>query len=157
MLSLRRLLLIALSCHTCAALRLHASPTAQRLVRSVPARSVPLCAEAPKPEYTKREQMLVEAQAPFRQARLFFFYPSCIAGASIAAYVSFTRVLAGVGGFRTDTVPLQDGLNFFVDIGVVVAAVLAGRADLKGKDADLARLTGRGQEPAGEDTEATDA
>ena len=153
---LKRLLLIALCWQTCAALHLHASPTVRRPLRSASPRSVPVCAEAPKPEYTKRQQMLVEAQAPFRQARLFFLYPSCIAGASIGGYVSFTRVLAAVAGFRTDTVPLQDGFNFFVDIGVVVAAVLGGRSDIKGKDADLARLSGRGQEPAVEDSDATE-
>ena len=117
--------------------------------------------EQPKPEYTKREQMLVEAQAPFRQARLFFFYPACVAGAFIGAYVAFTRVLAGVGGFRTDTDPLKDGFNIFVNLAVVAAAVLGARADVKGKDADLARLTRRGQEPAraapAEDTDAADA
>ena len=47
--------------------------------------------------------MLVESRDPFRQARLFFFYPATIAGASIAAWVSLTRLAAGLGGFRTLT------------------------------------------------------
>ena len=39
--------------------------------------------------------MLVESRDPFRQARLFFFYPATIAGASVASWVSLTRLIAG--------------------------------------------------------------
>jgi len=87
--------------------------------------------------------MLVESQAPFRQARLLFIYPATIAGASIASWVSLTRVIAGVGGFRSDTVPLTDGLNLAVNVGIVVAAVFALRSDLRSRTADLERVSGK--------------
>ena len=34
------------------------------------------------------------------QARIFFFYPATIAGASVASWVSLTRLIAGLGGRR---------------------------------------------------------
>ena len=34
------------------------------------------------------------------QARIFFFYPATIAGASVASWVSLTRLIAGLGGLR---------------------------------------------------------
>ena len=74
--------------------------------------SAPTCNE----EFTRREQMLVESRDPFRQARLFFFYPATIAGASVASWVSLTRLIAGLGGFREDTVPLTDGINLVVNV-----------------------------------------
>ena len=123
--------------------------SARRAAAVPSSRSTPLVC---KEEFTRREEMLVESQAPFRQARLLFFYPATIAGASIAGYVSFTRLLAGLGGFRTDTVPVSDGINLFVNIGVVVAAVLALRNDLKGRTADLERVSGKSKRP--KDTES---
>ena len=46
-------------------------------------------------EYSTKVKITTETRAPLRQARIFFLYPSTIAGASIAAYVSLVRALAG--------------------------------------------------------------
>ena len=53
-------------------------------------------------EYSTKVKMTAETRAPLRQARLFFLYPATIAGASIAAYVSFLRVLSGQGEGLSD-------------------------------------------------------
>lgn len=91
--------------------------------------------------------MLVESRDPFRQARLFFFYPATIAGASVASWVSLTRLIAGLGGFRSDTVPLTDGINLVVNIAIVAAAVYFGRGDLKSKTAALKKESNRSKKP----------
>ena len=46
-------------------------------------------------EYSTKVKLQAEAKAPLRQARIFFLYPSVIAGASIASYVSVLRVISG--------------------------------------------------------------
>ena len=51
-----------------------------------------------------------------RQARLFFVYPSVVAGAGVASYVSFTRVLASVTGARPEITPLPELGNLVVDV-----------------------------------------
>mmetsp|Transcript_7988 Transcript_7988/g.26294 ORF Transcript_7988/g.26294 Transcript_7988/m.26294 type:complete len:156 (+) Transcript_7988:57-524(+) len=84
-------------------------------------------------EYSTKVKITAEARAPLRQARIFFLYPSTIAGASIAAYVSVTRLIAGLGGFRTDLTPLSDAGNLALNLGVVAAAVWALRNDLNGR------------------------
>ena len=84
-------------------------------------------------EFSTKVKITAETRAPLRQARIFFVYPSTIAGASIASYVALTRIIAGVGGFRTDTNPLADAGNLFVDVAVVAGAVWALRKDLKGR------------------------
>ena len=84
-------------------------------------------------EYSTKVKITAESRAPLRQARIFFVYPSTIAGASIAAYVSVTRLIAGLGGFRTDLTPLSDAGNLAVDLGVVGLTVWALRADLDGR------------------------
>ena len=60
------------------------------------------------------------------------------------AWVAFTRLIAGVGGFREDLEPIKDGLNLGVDAGVVAAAIGALRADLRARGDDLERVSGRG-------------
>lgn len=94
----------------------------------------------PAPEYSKLVRMTAETKAPLRQARIFFLYPSVIAGASIGAYVSLTRAAAGLSGMRTDINPLSDGGNFVVNVAVVAAVVFFGRRDLKAKDEALAEI-----------------
>ena len=84
-------------------------------------------------EYSNRVKVTAESKAPIRQARLFFFYPAVIAGASIGAYVSLTRVAAGMT-VRPELDPLADGFNFAVNVGVVAAAVFFGMKDLKGRE-----------------------
>jgi hypothetical protein len=84
-------------------------------------------------EYSTKVKITAEARAPLRQARIFFLYPSTIAGASIAAYVSVTRLIASLGGFRTDLTPLSDAGNLALNLGVVAAAVWALRNDLNGR------------------------
>ena len=76
-------------------------------------------------EYSTKVKMTAETRAPFRQARMFFLFPSIIAGASIGAYVTITRLAAGLGGFRDDVVPLDDAGNLLVNIAVVASAVWA--------------------------------
>mmetsp|Transcript_41061 Transcript_41061/g.90077 ORF Transcript_41061/g.90077 Transcript_41061/m.90077 type:complete len:165 (-) Transcript_41061:379-873(-) len=88
-------------------------------------------------EYSTKVKITAESRAPLRQARIFFFYPSTIAGASVALYVSVTRLIAGLGGFRDDLVPLNDAGNLFVDAGVIAAAVWFLRADLKARSEQL--------------------
>eukprot|EP00320_Phaeocystis_rex_P020009 CAMPEP_0119071720 /NCGR_PEP_ID=MMETSP1178-20130426/53602_1 /TAXON_ID=33656 /ORGANISM="unid sp, Strain CCMP2000" /LENGTH=155 /DNA_ID=CAMNT_0007053675 /DNA_START=1 /DNA_END=468 /DNA_ORIENTATION=+ len=110
-----------------------------------------------KEEYTRKAQMLVESRDPFRQARLFFFYPATIAGTSVAAWVSVTRLIAGLGGFRSDTVPTTDALNLAVNLGILAAAVYFGRGDLRSRTADLESESGRSKAPAPDaDTETED-
>ena len=60
------------------------------------------------------------------------------------AWVSATRLIAGVGGFRDDTVPFTDGVNLLIDFGVVAVAVWALRSDLRSRDEDLEKESGRG-------------
>ena len=88
-------------------------------------------------EYSTKVKMTVETRSPFRQGRIFFLYPSTIAGAGIAAYVAVTRLAAGMGGFRTDTVPLNDAGNLLIDAAIVAAAVYFLRGDLKSREDDL--------------------
>ena len=77
-------------------------------------------------EYSTKVKMTAETKAPLRQARLFFLYPSTIAGASIASYVSLLRVIGGKDS-------LADSGNLFVNLGVIAVAVFLARADLKGR------------------------
>ena len=84
-------------------------------------------------EYSNRVKVTAESKAPIRQARIFFFYPAVIAGASIGAYVSLTRVAAGMT-VRPELDPLADGFNFAVNVGVVATAVFFGLKDLKGRE-----------------------
>ena len=100
--------------------------------------------------------MLVESRDPFRQARLFFFYPATIAGTSVAAWVSVTRLIAGLGGFRSDTVPATDGLNLVVNLGILVAAVFFGRGDLRSLTADLETESGRSKTPVSDPGDETE-
>jgi hypothetical protein len=106
--------------------------TAQSLPH-VGSRSASTRSEVVMREYSTKVKITAEARAPLRQARIFFLYPSTIAGASIAAYVSVTRLIAGLGGFRTDLVPLSDAGNLALNLGVVAAAVWALRNDLNGR------------------------
>jgi len=126
---MRRLLFLALAA-SANSLRVptttHSHPTVSR---PVTARSAGVTMR----EYSTKVKITAEARAPLRQARIFFLYPSTVAGASIAAYVSITRLIAGLGGFRTDTVPLSDAGNMAINIAVVAAAVVALRNDLKGR------------------------
>jgi len=85
-------------------------------------------------EYSNRVRVTAETRAPLQQARLFFLYPATLAGAAIGAYVSLTRLAAGLSGMRTDLEPSADGLNLLVNIGVVAAAVYFGMGDLKSRD-----------------------
>lgn len=91
-------------------------------------------------EYSTMVKITAETKAPLRQARIFFLYPATLAGASIAAYVSLTRIIAAAGGFRTDLTPLSDAGNLAIDLGVVAAAVWALRNDLKGRAETLEKV-----------------
>merc|ERR1719198_2169493 len=88
-------------------------------------------------EYSTLVKITAENRAPLRQARIFFLYPSTIAGASIAAYVAVTRLIAGLSGIRTDLQPLNDAGNLFVDAAVVGAALIFLRSDLKAREEQL--------------------
>ena len=70
--------------------------------------------------------MTAETRAPLRQARIFFLYPSTVAGASIATYVSVLRIIGGQD-------QLSDSTNLLVNVGIVAAAIFGARADLKGR------------------------
>ena len=61
--------------------------------------------------------------------------------------MSVTRLIAGLGDFRSDVVPLNDGVNLAVNIGIVAAAVYFLRADLQSRGDDLEREAGRSQAP----------
>ena len=78
-------------------------------------------------EYSTKVKMTAETRSPLRQARLFFLYPSTIAGASLATYVSLLRAISGQGE------GLSDIGNLAVNIGVIAAAVYFFRKDLKGR------------------------
>mmetsp|Transcript_47240 Transcript_47240/g.100831 ORF Transcript_47240/g.100831 Transcript_47240/m.100831 type:complete len:160 (-) Transcript_47240:218-697(-) len=91
-------------------------------------------------EFSTKVKVTVEANAPLRQARIFFFYPATIAGASVASYVALTRLIAGLGGFRTDLTPLNDAGNLLIDVAVVAAAVYFLRGDLKSREQELVRV-----------------
>ena len=119
----------AIACHTSRALPPHRAAAAARR------------AHAPRMDYSTMVKITAENRAPLRQARIFFLSPSAIAGASIGAYVSLTRLVAGVSGFRSDVVPLNDGGNLLVDLGVVAAAVWALRADLRARDEQLEAIS----------------
>ena len=75
-------------------------------------------------EYSTKVKMTAETRAPLRQARIFFLYPSVIAGASIASYVSILRVIGG-----KDSNPG----NLVVNLAVIAAAVWGVRKDLQGR------------------------
>lgn len=85
-------------------------------------------------EYSTKVQIMAETRAPLRQARLFFLYPSVIAGASIAAYVSILRVIGGGEGVLTDAG------NLAVNAGVVAGAVFLGKKDLDGREQTLKEI-----------------
>lgn len=87
-----------------------------------PRAASPLCAE-----YSTKVKITAETRAPLRQARIFFLYPSMIAGASIAAYVSFLRVIG-----QQDA--LTDAGNLVVNFGVIAAAVFFAKQDLDGRE-----------------------
>ena len=91
--------------------------------------------------YSTKVKITAENRAPLRQARIFFLYPSAIAGASIGAYVALTRLIAGVAGFRSDVIPLNEGGNLLVDLAVVAAAVYFLRSDLKARDEQLQQIS----------------
>lgn len=78
-------------------------------------------------EYSTKVKMTAETRAPLRQARLFFVYPATVAGAGLATYVSFVRVLGG-----QDTI--NDAGNLLVNLGVIAGAVFLARKDLQGRD-----------------------
>lgn len=69
---------------------------------------------------------MAETRAPLRQARIFFFYPATIAGASIASYVSFLRVIGGKDA-------LSDGGNLVVNALIVAGAAFLLKKDLDGR------------------------
>eukprot|EP00966_Prymnesium_polylepis_P025478 587955-Prymnesium_polylepis.1 len=131
-----RLLLLIASLACASGFSLHTS-SAARPAR--PASSPHRCAAVRADGYSNRVKVTAESRAPLRQARIFFFYPAVIAGASVGAYVSFTRVLAGLT-VRPELDPVADGINLAVNFGVVAAAVFFGRGDLKGKDALLKEI-----------------
>ena len=95
--------------------------------------------------------MTAETRAPLRQARLFFLYPATLAGATIAAYVSSTRAIAGLAGFREDIVVGKEGLNLVINVLVIATALYFGRKDIVGKDALLEQVAielGEKQQPS---------
>ena len=97
-------------------------------------------------EYSTLVKITAENRAPLRQARIFFLYPSTIAGASIASYVALTRLIAGLSGMRTDLTPLSDAGNLFIDVAVVAAAVWFLRSDLKAREEQLELIAAELQE-----------
>ena len=82
-------------------------------------------------EYSTKVKIMAETRAPLRQARIFFLYPSAIAGASVGSYVSLLRAIGGQGeGF-------SDFGNLAVNLGVIATAIYFLRADLSGRDETL--------------------
>lgn len=77
-------------------------------------------------EYSTKVKMTAETRAPLRQARIFFLYPATVAGASIATYVSVIRLIGGQDA-------VADSGNLLVNLAIIVAAIFAARADLKGR------------------------
>ncbi|KAL1510497.1 hypothetical protein AB1Y20_006801 [Prymnesium parvum] len=117
-----------------------APPAALPLLHSPDAhRGSFLRAAASDREYSNRVKITAESRAPLRQARIFFLYPATIAGASIGAYVSITRILAGMT-VRTDLDPFADGRNLAIDIGVVGVAVWLFLRDLAAREALLKEI-----------------
>ena len=77
-------------------------------------------------EYSTKVKIMAETRAPLRQARIFFFYPTTIAGASIASYVSLLRVIGGKDA-------LSDGGNLVVNALIVAGAAFLLKKDLDGR------------------------
>ena len=101
-----------------------------------------------KPQYSREVQMKAEMESPLQQARFFFFYPAVVVGASLAAYVSVIRIVAGVSGARDDVNALQDAGNLLVDIGCVAASIWGVRRDMTARDESLAAIAASlGQTP----------
>ena len=84
-------------------------------------------------EYSTKVKITAETRAPLRQARIFFLYPSIVAGASIAAYVSLLRVIG-----QEDK--LADLGNLGVNGGVITAAIFFLKKDLDGRAALLQQV-----------------
>ena len=101
-----------------------------------------------KPQYSREVQMKAEMESPLQQARFFFFYPAVVVGASLAAYVSVIRIVAGLSGARDDVNALQDAGNLLVDIGCVAASIWGVRRDMTARDESLAAIAASlGQTP----------
>lgn len=84
-------------------------------------------------EYSTKVKIMAETRAPLRQARIFFLYPSTIAGASIATYVSLLRVIGGKDA-------LSDAGNLVVNALVIAAAAFLLKKDLDGRAAALEEI-----------------
>ena len=82
--------------------------------------------EEPPGGWSTKVKITAETRAPLRQARIFFLYPSIVAGASIAAYVSLIRVIGGADA-------MTDALNLATNAGVVAGAVFLLKKDLDGR------------------------
>jgi hypothetical protein len=82
--------------------------------------------EEPPGGWSTKVKITAETRAPLRQARIFFLYPSIVAGASIAAYVSLIRVIGGADA-------VTDALNLATNAGVVAGAVFLLKKDLDGR------------------------
>jgi hypothetical protein len=85
-----------------------------------------LTMEEPQGGWSTKVKITAETRAPLRQARIFFLYPSIVAGASIAAYVSLIRVIGGADA-------VTDALNLATNAGVVAGAVFLLKKDLDGR------------------------
>ena len=96
-------------------------------VRRTTAAAVRVTMMAENAEYSTKVKMTAETRAPLRQARLFFLYPSTLAGASLATYVSLIRAISGQGE------GLSDVINTAINLGVIAAAIYFFRGDLKGR------------------------
>ena len=122
-----------------------ASPTARAAPRRAAAAFVTM---EDKPQYSREVQMKAEMESPLQQARFFFFYPAVVVGASLAAYVSVIRIVAGLSGARDDVNALQDAGNLLVDIGCVAASIWGVRRDMTARDESLAAIAASlGQTP----------
>ena len=77
---------------------------------------------------------MAETRAPLRQARIFFLYPSSIAGAGLGSYVSLLRAIGQDDLFK-------DLGNLAVNFGVIAVAIFLLRADLQGRDKDLEEIS----------------
>ena len=74
-------------------------------------------------EYSTKAKIMAETRAPLRQARIFFLYPSSIAGAGLGSYVSLLRAIGQDDLFK-------DLGNLAVNFGVIAVAIFLLRADL---------------------------
>eukprot|EP00187_Rhodella_violacea_P019163 CAMPEP_0184723246 /NCGR_PEP_ID=MMETSP0314-20130426/24610_1 /TAXON_ID=38298 /ORGANISM="Rhodella maculata, Strain CCMP 736" /LENGTH=104 /DNA_ID=CAMNT_0027188015 /DNA_START=57 /DNA_END=367 /DNA_ORIENTATION=+ len=90
--------------------------------------------------YTMRTRLREETEAPFRKVRLFIFGASAVS-ASLGAFISFSRLLAGLSHVPT-AAPLSESLgNLAVNAGVIALAAFLISRDLQAGERRLLRMS----------------